>query len=196
MKSSQDKILSYCLKNCIFDGWTHKLLENACISAKLDKNYWKIPFPSGVVDVIDYYTNQANERMTEGLNLQEMRVPEKIKALIKNRLTIYETDKEVIKSCIAVYNLHPASGLQASYRTVDAIWREAGDTATDWNFYSKRALLAGVYGSTLTYWLSDDSDNHEESWRFLDERLSNVATFGKFTGKVKSALSSTIFKEA
>ena len=125
--------------------------------------------------------------MAEGLDLDKMRTPEKIRELIKNRLTLYESDKEIIRTCIAVYMLHPAKGTQASYRTVDSIWRLAGDKSTDWNFYSKRVILAGVYWSTLTYWLSDDSEDYTETWRFLDERLANVAQFGKFTGKIKEA---------
>lgn len=187
--TSQEQILQYCLENCIFDGWTNKLLRNACKSAGLDKNYWKIPFPGGVLDVIDLYTTQANERMAIGLDLSKMRVPEKIRTLIKNRLEQHEGDKEIIKSCIAVYNLHPTHGLQASYRTVDAIWRAAGDTATDWNFYSKRALLAGVYGTTMSYWLSDESEEHKKTWEFLDDRLGNVAEIGKLKGKVMGIFS-------
>ena len=38
---------------------------------------------------------------------------------------------------------------KALYRTVDAIWHGIGDRSVDFNFYSKRALLAGVYSTTL-----------------------------------------------
>lgn len=192
MSKRQDKkqiILKNCLENCIFDGWTKKLLENACVEAGFDKNLWKVEFPGGVVDVIDFYTSQANDNMTQGLDLEGLRTPEKIKALIKNRLSLYEDEKEQIRSCIAVYSLHAGRGLQAGYRTVDSIWRAAGDTATDWNFYSKRAILYGVYMSTLMFWLDDESKDHQEAWKFLDRRLGNVAEFGKFTGKVKKSFS-------
>jgi ubiquinone biosynthesis protein COQ9 len=58
--------------------------------------------------------------------------------------------------------------LQLLYRTVDAIWYAAGDTSTDFNFYTKRATLAGVYSSTLLYWLNDRSEGSEATWSFLD----------------------------
>jgi ubiquinone biosynthesis protein COQ9 len=188
MQNSQAKILKYCSKNVAFDGWTEKLLRNACISAGLDQNYWRVIFPNGVMDAVDAYVHQANESMAHGLDLSKMRVPDKIAALIKNRLTLFENEKPAIRASLAAYALHPVRALQASYRTVDAIWRAAGDTATDWNFYSKRGLLAAVYWSTLSYWLEDSSKNHEDTWKFLAARLANVAEFGKFMGKLKKVV--------
>lgn len=185
MATSQEKILQYALKNAVFDGWTDKLLSNACLAAKLDKNHWKIPFPKGPVDVIDYWVDNANNDMTKGLKLEGMKTPEKIRALIINRLEQHKDQKEAIKSAMAVYALHPVEGTQASYRTVNAIWQAAGDTSTDWNFYTKRMTLAGVYWAVLMYWLSDESKDSKDSWKFLDERLKDVAKFGKFTGDLK-----------
>jgi ubiquinone biosynthesis protein COQ9 len=60
------------------------------------------------------------------------------------------------------------------YRTVDAMWYAAGDTSTDYNFYSKRALLAGVYAATLLCWLNDNSDGFSATWAFLDRRIAEV----------------------
>jgi ubiquinone biosynthesis protein COQ9 len=188
MQNSQANILQYCAKNVAFDGWTEKLLRNASISAGLDRNYWQILFPNGVLDAADAYVEQANTHMAEGLDLNSLRVPQKVAALIKNRLTLFEAEKPAIRATIALYLLHPLRGTQASYRTVDAIWRAAGDTATDWNFYSKRALLAAVYAATLNFWLEDKSENHAETWEYLDARLVDVATFGKFVGKIKAEI--------
>ena len=76
-------------------------------------------------------------------------------------------------------------GLKCLYRTVDAMWRAAGDTATDYNFYTKRMLLSGVYGSTLLYWLDDESADYEDSWAFLDRRIADVMTIEKTKGRLK-----------
>ena len=69
-----------------------------------------------------------------------------------------------------------------TWRSCSAIWYAVGDYSTDWNYYSKRAILASVYGSTLMYWLSDkgdDSGDYPETWAFLDRRIDNVLkTFG------------------
>ena len=70
------------------------------------------------------------------------------------------------------------------YRTVDAIWYAAGDTSTDYNFYTKRGLLAGVYSSTVLYWLNDDSEGAVATWAFLDRRIADVMKVPKLIGKV------------
>ena len=69
------------------------------------------------------------------------------------------------------------------YRTVDAIWYAAGDTSADFNFYTKRATLAGVFSSTLFYWLNDRSEGNEATWAFLDRRIDDVMRFEKFKGQ-------------
>jgi ubiquinone biosynthesis protein COQ9 len=69
------------------------------------------------------------------------------------------------------------------YRTVDAVWNAAGDASVDINFYSKRALLAGVYSATLLYWLEDTSEGHGATWTFLEQRLDNVVRIGGEFGK-------------
>ena len=71
----------------------------------------------------------------------------------------------------------PANGphaLVSLYRTVDTIWFATGDRTTDFGFYTKRALLAGVYLSTLLYWLNDNSEGSQASWDFLDRRIADV----------------------
>ena len=74
------------------------------------------------------------------------------------------------------------------YKTVDAIWRICGDRATDFNFYTKRGLLAGVYASTLLFWLDDHSENCAATWAFLDRRIANVIDFPKWKAKVTEGL--------
>src|SRR3989304_2332568 len=66
--------------------------------------------------------------------------------------------------------------LALAYRTADRIWRWAGDGSTDFKFYTKRALCAGVYLATLVHWFRDTSPGHGDSWRFLDRRIDDVMT--------------------
>ena len=78
--------------------------------------------------------------------------------------------------------------LRALWRTVDAMWHAAGDTATDFNHYSKRGLLAGVYSSTLLYWLDDKSDGYAETWAFLDRRIADVLRVPRALGRLRDCL--------
>ena len=192
MSTSQDLILENCLKNCIFDGWGTDLLENACKNAGLDKNYWKIDFSNGAVDVIDYFNSHANEKLASELRVNDLRTTDKIRTAIKYRFGMNQEYKKQIQSMLGLYALHPVHATKTLYQTVDAIWRIAGDTATDWNYYSKRLLLAGVYSSTLMYWLNDNSQNNEKTWQFLNKRLAEVGKFGKTVGQIKTSLRSIL----
>jgi len=80
---------------------------------------------------------------------------------------------------------HAATGAKLLYRSVDRMWRAVGDTSTDFNFYTKRAILAGVYSATLMRWFTDQSEDEAETKAFLDARIENVMQFEKFKAQVK-----------
>jgi ubiquinone biosynthesis protein COQ9 len=61
----------------------------------------------------------------------------------------------------------------------------AGDVSTDFNFYTKRAILACVYSATLMRWFTDDSENESATDAFLAARIANVMRFEKFKGRVR-----------
>ena len=79
---------------------------------------------------------------------------------------------------------HTALGLSCLARTVDEMWRAAGDTSTGFNFYTKRGLLAGVYGATLLAWLDDETEDFSATWAFLDRRISDVMEIQKARGRL------------
>ena len=80
---------------------------------------------------------------------------------------------------------HAGLGLRCLYRTVDEMWHAAGDSATDFNFYTKRGLLAGVYTSTILFWLDDPSDGHEATWSFLERRIGDAMRIPKVTERLR-----------
>ncbi len=81
---------------------------------------------------------------------------------------------------------HAPLGVKLLYRTIDAMWYAAGDTSTDFNFYTKRVTLAAVYSSTLLYWLNDRSPGSEATWAFLDRRIDNVMAFEKLKAQARA----------
>jgi ubiquinone biosynthesis protein COQ9 len=186
MSSSQQKILEFCLKNAIFDGWNQKLLENASISAGLDAQHHRILFPGGVADLFTYFVEETNRKMAENVKLDGLKTHEKIRACIIWRLEEIKQHKQVIKSWLKALLPQPLTTLKASYSAVDAMWRLCGDTATDFNFYSKRAILAGVYGSGLLYFIEDSSEDDAKTWVFLNKSLQNVGKFSRLAAEIKS----------
>ena len=97
-----------------------------------------------------------------------------------------EAVRRAVATKILPWNAGPTGS--ALYRTVDLLWRLAGDHATDFSFYTKRVTLAGIYGSTLLYWLSDESDHQADTKAFLKRRLQNVADFGRWKKECKNTL--------
>jgi ubiquinone biosynthesis protein COQ9 len=67
-----------------------------------------------------------------------------------------------------------ASGPQAVWRTADTMWKAAGDTSTDQNWYTKRMTLSAVLSAVVLYWLNDDSEGYSDTWAFLDRRIEDV----------------------
>jgi ubiquinone biosynthesis protein COQ9 len=118
----------------------------------------------------------------DNLNLGGMRLRERVAAGVRLRLQVCLPYREAVRRALAVLAL-PTNGLVAArltYNTVNAIWYAAGDSATDFSYYTKRALLVPVYGSTVLYWLDDESENFVDTWAFLDRRMDDVMQIAKF----------------
>jgi ubiquinone biosynthesis protein COQ9 len=103
---------------------------------------------------------------------------------------VLEPHKEAARRAAAFLALPQHAPLAAKLlmRSVDAMWRAAGDRSSDFSYYTKRATLAGVYGATFAYWLSDSSEGHQATWTFLGHRIDNVMQFERFKGAAKDAM--------
>ena len=183
-------MLARALPSVPFDGWTPRLLATAVSAAGFDELDQRRLFPAGVADLVDFYLDEADQEMLRGLaayDLEAMRVRERIAAAVRLRLQQAAPRREVVRRTVAYQSL-PGRGPRAArglYRTVDRIWRAAGDRATDFNFYTKRGLLAGVYASTLLVWLNDTSAQFEETQGFLDRRIDDVMRIERWRGRLE-----------
>lgn len=187
----KNAILEAALPNVPFDGWTMKTLESAAQSAGYCKEMVLSVFPSGVKDAIIYLSHWADGRMLEILaqSVPPQRVRDKIALAVRTRLDVLAPYKEAERLAIAYWMrpLRKWEGAKLVWKTANAIWLWAGDTATDYNHYTKRTLLSGVITATTLFWLSDHSAKHQDSWNFLDRRIDNVLSIGKIVGRIKTA---------
>jgi ubiquinone biosynthesis protein COQ9 len=184
------RILDRALAHVPFDGWTEKALLEGAKDAGYAPAMALDAFPGGVPDALDYAAARADAAMLDALeevDLAKLRVRDRVAAAIRARLELSTPHKEAIQRALAALALphNLPLGARTLWRTVDAIWYAAGDTATDFNFYTKRGLLAGVYSATLLYWLNDHSPGHEDSWRFLERRLDEVLRVPKLMGQLR-----------
>lgn len=186
----RDALIEATLPHVAFDGWTMAALRHAAADAGVDATVAAQAFPGGGREMVDHFSALADRRMLaalERLDLRTMGVTDRVRSAVRVRLEQAEPHREAIGRTLAFLALPQNALLGATllHRTVDAIWQAAGDTATDWNWYSKRGLLAGVLSATVLCWLNDRSAGRAETWAFLDRRLADVARFGKITGRLR-----------
>ena len=182
----QDKmsIMANFLACAPFDGWNERNLKQSAQNSGHDSGYALLLFSGGIDGFTIYFHQKMNEQMTKGFlnNPQPTRISDKIAYLIELKFKAYHPFKEAVRSLLQ-HNILPQNILQAKtllWESCDQIWYLAGDQSTDYNYYSKRLLLAGVYSSSLLYWLSDDSENSIETKKFIQRRLQNVMKIGKW----------------
>lgn len=175
-------------QHAAFDGWTPAALSLAAEMTGIDPEVAKLAFPGGGIDMIDAWFAVIDADMLEKLPpevLSAMKIRQRITALVEARLDIVLPDKEALRRALAVLSLpqNLPRAARLGWRAADAMWHAAGDTATDFNHYSKRTLLMGVYATTLTVLMDDDSENATETREFLARRIENVMQIEKFKAR-------------
>jgi ubiquinone biosynthesis protein COQ9 len=186
-------VLAAALEHAAFDGFSDRLLARAGEAVGADKAALARLFPagpSGLVEAFSDWTDAEMEKRLAKKKLSTLKIRERIAAAVLARLAALDPHKEAARRAAAFLTLppHAALGAKLLYRTTDRMWRAAGDTSTDFNFYTKRAILAGVYSSTLMRWFTDDSEDARATHKFLDARIRNVMQFEKFKAQVKERL--------
>lgn len=185
MQSAQKKLLLKILTAAVKDGRCADIFATAGIDARSQARY----FPNGVIDVIatlSAWADEETKRLFKKNVKKDMRVRDKIALGVRLRLTFLAPYKDAL-AVLMRRPLNPLVMTQQVWVTADTIWLLAGDTATDYNRYSKRLLLSGVLGATSLYWMNDTSKDHAKTWRFLDKRIENVLKIGKFVSNLKPA---------
>jgi ubiquinone biosynthesis protein COQ9 len=188
MVSPKDKILAAALPSVPFDGWD---------AAVRSQELWEVYFPRGGIDAIAHHSRLGDAQMAEAVSqlpLATMKIPQKIKAAVMLRLRQQQPHREAIRKALGILSFptHTAESLQLLSETVDTIWRSTGDVTADFNWYTKRMTLAGVYSATVLFWLNDESEALAETEAFLTRRLGDVARFGKTKKKVTDFFKSVI----
>lgn len=185
------------LRHVPFDGWSEAAMQTTAEELGLSAFDVARLFPKGFVSVVTIGSDNVDEKMVAEFmsrfadRLDEMPVHIKIRELLLIRFEILQPHKEAVRKMIT-FMAKPAQaelGSRLLYKTLDRVWRAAGDRSTDYNFYTKRATLAAVYGSTLLAFLDDDTPDMLKTRAFLDRRLQDVAKIPKATKPLRAAAS-------
>ena len=170
--------------NAAFDGWGDAARDMAAGASRLDPDIARLAFPGGAVDMIDAWFAHIDRRMAGAVPadaLAQMKIRQKITALVEARLDAAAPEREALRRALAVLAMpqNLATAARLGWRTADLMWRLAGDTATDYNHYTKRAMLLAVYGATVTVFLDDESGNFADTRAFLGRRIEGIMRFEK-----------------
>jgi ubiquinone biosynthesis protein COQ9 len=192
--AQKDRILEAALMDVPFDGWSRQTLAKAARDLGLDPATVRRLFPRGGDDLLAWLEDWADRQMLARLEAQDLgrlKIRERIAAAVRARLEVLAPYREAVRRALAARALpqNAVDGTRAVWRTVDRMWAVADAKRDDGlDYYTKRGLLAGVYSSTLLYWLEDHSEGFEDSWAFLDRRIEDVMSIGELRARVESWL--------
>jgi ubiquinone biosynthesis protein COQ9 len=180
--------------SAIFDGWNDTALMNAVEMAGADPDVAKLAFPADApggraMDMIEAWIASIDAAMLEAWpqdKLAELKIRERIRTLVAFRLEAVDGLDEALRRALTIMAMpiNAPRALKTGWHSADLMWRLAGDTATDYNHYTKRTILAGIYSATLAVYVNDDSPGKEDTFAFLDRRIDGVMKFEKFKAKV------------
>ncbi|PKP90031.1 MAG: COQ9 family protein [Alphaproteobacteria bacterium HGW-Alphaproteobacteria-14] len=171
--------------SAIFDGWSQAALVAAAEMAGCDVDIARLAFPGAKpMDMIEAWITSVDSAMAAewpAERLATSKIRERIRTLVAFRLHAVAHIDEAVRRALAVMAQpqNAPRALKLGWRSADIMWRLAGDTATDYNHYSKRAILAGIYSATLAVFVNDDSEGKADTHAFLDRRIDGVMRFEK-----------------
>ena len=177
-------------RNAGFDGWSDTAVHAAADEAGVDRDVAKLAFKDNAIDMIDAWIDSVDLELAHRLpaeKLAAMKIRDRITALLATRLDIMAPDRESLRRAMAIMAMpqNLVRSAKIGWRSADRMWRLAGDTASDFNHYTKRMTLSAVYASTLSVFVNDDSDNFADARAFLDRRIDNVMQFEKVKFQAK-----------
>lgn len=186
------RLLDAALPHVPFEGWSGSLLRLAAREAGMSADEASLYCPEGVLSLIVFWWREMDESAREAILSGESptKIRERIRRAVVLRLAAADGHEDALARARARLLLPDAiaTGAQLAWNTSDMIWRAIGDTSTDANWYSKRAILTGVWTSTLSIWLSERDLEKPRTLAFLDRRLANVMEFEKVKAKVNKQI--------
>ncbi|WP_137680099.1 COQ9 family protein [Aurantiacibacter suaedae] len=175
----------------VFDGWTEVAVDAAAEAEGVDPAIARLAFADGPMAMIEAFVAATDAAMRAHFadgRLGNMKIRERIAALVRFRLDQAAGLEEALSRALAIQAMptNAPRALKLGWSSADAMWRLAGDTATDYNHYTKRAILASIYAATLAVFIEDQSEGKAETHAFLDRRIDGVMKFEKVKAQLTS----------
>lgn len=167
-----------------FDGWSEEAVRGAADQLGVNADAAVFAFSGGPIQMIEAWIASIDAEMDAAFpaeRLAGLKIREKIRTLVQFRLDAVAGQKEALRRAQAIMAMpqNVPRALRLGWHSADRMWRLAGDTATDYNHYTKRATLGAIYGATLAVFVGDTSEDHAETRAFLDRRIDGIMRFEK-----------------
>ncbi len=167
-----------------FDGWGAAAVAQAAGLHGLDPKVAELAFSGGAMTMIAAWIGAVDAAMQARFgdgSLLKLPIRERIARLVRFRLESIAGLEESLRRAMAIMAMpqNAAQTLRLGWNSADAMWRLAGDTAADYNHYTKRTILAGIYAATLAVFVDDESEGKAETLAFLGRRIEGVMRFEK-----------------
>lgn len=172
-------------------GWNDNLLINISKNSKFNHSEIQVLFPRGYKSLLQLYLHEINEKMilkSRNIDLIRLKLHERIRELIILRLKIMLIEKKLISKTF-LFLLLPQNykfSIINLYKTVDEIWYLAGDNSTNFNFYSKRAILGSIYTSVMIHFINNN--NIDDTIEILNKQLKKVSKIPKIKNRVNDII--------
>ena len=185
LQQIRDRLALTVGENAVFDGWTTKAVEVAAAIHAVDPAKARLAFGKDAAAMVEAYVGAVDAAMADAFppeRIAALKIRDRITELLWFRFEAMLPAREAVRTGLAILARpdNALRGMKLGWRTADRIWRLAGDTATDFNHYTKRLTLGAVYSSTLLVWLDDQSEGLVATRAFLDRRIADVMRFEKW----------------
>ena len=172
----------------VFDGWSDEALVMAADQMGADIDVARLAFKDGALGMVFAWIEAVDLAMAAAFPedvVAAMKIRERIRALVQFRLDAVTGQEEALRRALAIMAMpqNVARSTKRGWQSADLMWRLAGDTATDYNHYTKRAILASIYGATLAVFVDDTSEDKADTRAFLERRIDGVMQFEKVKAK-------------
>lgn len=183
--TAEDRLLEEAIRLAPVEGWTTRTVRLAGQAAGFSDGETELLLPRGAADLAALLARRHDQRallMLQPIDPQALKVRERIAQALEARLDAAAGDEGATRRCAGFLALPPNLALAArlAWESADVLWRWSGDTATDENHYSKRAILAGVLSAALAVRLSS---GRGAALRFVERRLEEVMRFERWKAK-------------
>lgn len=167
-----------------FDGWSDVAVAAAARDAGIAPEVARLAFAGGGMDMIAAWiehVDRAMEQAASAVSLREFPVRERVRLLVSWRLDAVAGLEEGLRRALAIMAMpqNLARATRLGWASADAMWRLAGDQSSDFNYYTKRTILAGIYAATLVVFVDDHSEGKQDTQAFLARRIEGIIRFEK-----------------